>query len=173
MRDAEEKLNRYQSFPVFYLDEKWNQRMIVEGFDILPKQEKDRVLPNWVNAIVYGFIKYDEARRTYYMKSRQGNRLAGGFLALGERRDLAFDQFQLRGLDREVEERLTNMSIEQGQPAINAVIQRVKNDTENYVSEYAQLSAVELDRVLAEDPAYKMVADRLIEEITYLEELDV
>ena len=87
--------------------------------------------------------------------------------------DLAFDQFQLRGLDKEVEERLTNMSIEQGQPAVNAIIQRVKNDTENYVTQYAQLSAIELDRVLAEDPAYKMVGDRLIEEITYLDELDV
>lgn len=173
MRDADEKLRKYQSFPVCYLDEKWHQRMIVEGFDIFPKPEKDKVLPNWVNAIVYGFIKYDETRRTYYMKSRQGNRLAGGFLALGERRDLAFDQFQLRGLDREVEERLTNMSIEQGQPAINAIIQRVKNDTENYVSGYAQLSAIELDRVLAEDPAYKMVSDRLIQEITYLDDLDM
>lgn len=173
MKDADDKLNNSESFPVCYLDEKWNQRMIVEGFDVMPKQEKDRVLPNWVNAIVFGFIKYDEPRKTYYIKSKQGNRLTGGFLALGERRDLAFDQFQLRGLDKEVEERLTKMSVEQGQPAVNAIIQRVKNDTENYVSEYAQLSAVELDRVLAEDPAYKMVADRLIEEITYLEELDV
>ena len=65
------------------------------------------------------------------------------------------------------------MSIEQGQPAVNAIIQRVKNDTENYVSQYAQLSAIELDRVLAEDPAYQMVGDILIKEITYLEELDV
>ena len=173
MKEADEKLNKSDAFPVCYLDEKWNQRMIVEGFDVLPKQERDKVLPNWVNAIVYGFIKYDEQRKTYYMKSKQGNRLAGGFLALGERRDLAFDQFQLRGLDKEVEERLTNMSIEQGQPAVNAIIQRVKNDTENYVTQYAQLSAIELDRVLAEDPAYKMVGDRLIEEITYLDELDV
>lgn len=173
MKDADDKLNNSESYPVCYLDEKWNQRMIVEGFDVMPKQEQDRVLPNWVNAIVYGFIKYDEPRKTYYIKSKQGNRLTGGFLALGERRDLAFDQFQLRGLDKEVEERLTKMSVEQGQPSVNAIIQSVKNDTENYVSKYAQLSAVELDRVLAEDPAYKMVADRLVEEIIYLEELDV
>lgn len=172
MRDADEKLNN-EAFPVYYLDEKWNQRMIVEGFDILPKQEKDRVLPNWVNAIIYGFIQFDEAKKTYFIKSKQGNKLAGGFLALGERRDLAFEQFQLRGLDKEVENRLQKMSIEQGQPAVNAIIQRVKNDTENYVSQYAQLSAIELDRVLAEDPAYQMVGDILIKEITYLEELDV
>lgn len=173
MRDADEKQNKSESFPVCYLDEKWNQRMIVEGFDIKPKQEKDTVLPNWVNAIVYGFIKYDETRKTYYIKSKQGNKLAGGFLALGERRDLAFDQFQLRGLDKEVEERLTKMSVDQGQPAVNAIIRGVKNDTENYVTQYAQLSAIELDRVLAEDPAYQMVGDKLIDEITYLDGLDV
>lgn len=172
MKDADEKFNN-EAYPVYYLDEKWHQRMIVEGFDLMPKQEKDKVLPNWVNAIVYGFIQFDEAKNTYFIKSKQGNRLAGGFLALGERRDLAFEQFQLRGLDKEVESRLQKMSIEQGQPAVNTIIQRVKNDTENYVSQYAQLSAIELDRVLAEDPAYQMVGDILIKEITYLEELDV
>lgn len=172
MRDADEKFQS-ESYPVCYLDEKWNQKMIVEGFDIMPKQEKDRVLPNWVHAIVYGFIKYDESRKTYYIKSKQGNKLAGGFLALGERRDIAFDQFQIRGLDKEVEDRLTKMSIEKGQPAVNSIIKAVKDETEDYVSKYAQLSAVELDRVLAEDPAYQMVADRLIEEITYLDELEL
>ncbi|MBL1488573.1 hypothetical protein ELC62_29440, partial [Klebsiella pneumoniae] len=44
MKDADDKLNKSESFPVCYLDEKWNQRMLVDGFDILPKQEKDRVL---------------------------------------------------------------------------------------------------------------------------------
>ena len=172
-KEAEEKFNKSDRYPVCYLDETWNQRMIVEGFDILPKQEKDKVLPNWVNAIVYGFVKFDETKKTYFIKSKQGNKLIGGFLPLGERRDLAFEQFQLRGLDKEVESRLQNMSIEQGQPAFNATIRRVKNDTENYVPQYAQLSAIELDRVLAEDPAYKMVADLLTKEITYLEDFDV
>ena len=173
MKDADEKLNLFESFPVCYLDEKWNQRMIVEGFDVMPKQEKDRVLPNWVNAIVYGFVKYDESRKTYYIKSKQGNKLLGGFLALGERRDLAFDQFQLLGLDKEVENRLQQMILDKGRPAFNAVIKSVKSDTENYVSQYAQLSEIELDRVIAEDPAYQMVCDILIKEVSYLEELDV
>lgn len=62
LKEADDKF-KSESYPVCYLDEKWNQRMIVEGFDIMPKQEKDRVLPNWVNAIVYGFIKFDEEKR--------------------------------------------------------------------------------------------------------------
>ena len=173
MKDAEEKLNKFVSFPVCYLDEKWNQRMIIEGFDVKPKQEKDRVLPNWVNAIVYGFIKYDESRKTYYIESEQGDILTGGFLELGQRRDLAFDQFQIRGLDTEVESRLQQMILEQGRPAVTAVIRSAKSDIRNYVSQHAQLSAIELDRISAKDPAYQMVRDMLEKEVTYLKELEV
>ena len=173
MLDAEEKLNRDVTYPVCYLDEKWHQRMIVEGFDIMPKQEKDTVLPNWVNAIVYGFIKYDEGRNTYYIESDQGDILSGGFLELGQRRDLAFDQFQIRGLDKEVESRLEQMILQQGRPAVIDVIKFVKSNLRNYVSQYAQLSAIEQDRIGARDPAYQMVRDILEKEVTYLKDIDV
>lgn len=172
MSDADEKF-RSESFPVCYLDEKWNQRMIVEGFDVMPKQEKDRVLPNWVNAIVYDFIKFDESRQTYYMESDQGDILAGGYLELGQRRDLAFDQFQMRGLDKEVESRIQQMILDQGRPAVTAIIQEPKSNIRNYVSKYAHLSAIELDRIIAKDPAYQMVRDMLENEVAYLKELDV
>ena len=172
-KDAEDKLENYETFPVCYLDEKWNQRMIVEGFDIMPQQQKDKVLPNWVNAIVYGFIKYDEDKKTYYIESEQGDILTGGFLELGPRRDLAFDQFQIRGLDREVEARLEEMIVQQGRPAVTAIIKSFKSDLRNYVSKNAQLSTIELDRINAKDPAYQMVRDILEKEVTYLKELDV
>ena len=168
MADANDKLNHSVAFPVCYLDEKWNQRMLVEGFDIMPKKEADRVLPNWVNAIVYGFIKYDENHKTYFIESEQGDILSGGFLELGQRRDLAFDQFQLRGLDKEVESRLQQMILNQGRPAITAIIKSVKSDIRNYVSTHAQLSAIEKDRIAAKDPAYQMVRDMLEKEVTYL-----
>ena len=172
IREAENKLTQ-ESYPVFYLDEKWQQRMLVEGFDIMPKQEKDRVLPNWVNAIIYGFIKYDESRNTYYIESEQGDILFGGMLELGQRRDLAFEQFQLRGLDREVETRLQKMAIEQGRPAVTAVIRNVKNDLKNYRVQHAQLSAVELDRIMAGDQTYQMVRSQLENEVSYLRELEL
>lgn len=171
MKDADDKLNNSESFPVCYLDEKWNQRMIVEGFDVMPKQEKDRVLPNWVNAIVYGFVKYDESSKTYYIESEQGDILTGGFLELGQRRDLAFEQFQLRGLDKEVESRLQQMILDQGRPAVTAIIKTAKENIRNYVSQNAQLSAIELDRIQAKDPAYQMVRDMLEKEVSYLKEL--
>lgn len=172
MREAEDKL-RLERNSIYYLDEKWNQRMIVEGFDIMPKQQKDHVLPNWVNAIVYGFIKFDESRKTYYIESDQGDILSGGFLELGQRRDLAFDQFQMRGLDKEVENRIEQMILEQGRPAITAVIKAAKSNLRNYVSQSAQLSVIEFDRISAKDPSYQMVRDMLEKEVTYLKELDL
>lgn len=174
MRESEERSNKTESFPVSYLDETWNQRMLADNFSIMPRQEEDRVLHNWVNAIVYGFIRYDESRSTYYIESYdQGDVLAGGLLELGQRRDLAFDQFSIRGLDREVESRLQQMILELGRPAVTERIRVFQSNIRNYVSENAQLSAIELDRIKANDPAYQMVRDLLEREVAYLRELDI
>ena len=172
MQDANRKLTVEKQYPVCYLDEKWFQRMEVEKFDIFPQAETDTVLPNWVNGIVYGYVKFDEATHNYYMRSRQGNKLKGGYLSLGARRDIAFDAFQTRGLDKEIEEIMQKRIDLEGRPAIEAILKAVKEDTINYVEKYAGLSPVELDRVSVEDPAYKMVSDKLIEEIEYIEGLE-
>lgn len=171
IREAEEKY-KSENKPVYYLDESWNQRMIVESFDIMPNQPTDTVLPNWVNAIVYGFITYDETNKTYCIESEQGDILSGGILELGERRDLAFEQFQLQGIDKEVEERIQQMILEQGRPAVTEIIKTAKRNIKSYMSR-AQLSAVELDRVQAKDASYQMVRDLLEKEVTYLKELDL
>lgn len=170
--NAAEKQYKLDSRPVYYIDETWNQRMLVEGFDIMPKQAKDNVLPNWVNAIIYGFIKYDDVKKAYCMESEQGDILDGGILELGQRRDLAFEQFQLRELDKEVEERIQQMILEQGNPAVKEVKKVAQRNIRNYMSR-AQLSAVELDRVQAKDTSYQMVRDLLEKEVTYLKELDL
>ena len=117
--------------------------------------------------------KFDESRKTYFIESDQGDILLGGFLELGQRRDLAFDQFQLRGLDKEVENSLQQMVLEKGRPAVTSVIRTAKSELRNYVTQYAQLSAIELDRVGANDPAYQMVRDMLEKEVTYLKELEL
>lgn len=172
MQDAIKKLTIERQYPVCYLDEKWFQRMEVEKFDVFPQAETDSILPNWVNGIVYEYIKYDENTHNYFMRSKQGNKLRGGYLALGARRDIAFDAFQTRGLDKEIEELMQKAVDLKGRPAIEARIKAVKDDTINYVELYAGLSPVELDRVSVEDPAYKMVSDKLIEEIEYIESLE-
>lgn len=167
-REAEEALRR-DAYPVYYIDEQWHQRMDVNGFDVYPKSQGDTVLPNWVNAIVYGYIKYDQNAKTYYIKSQKGNKLRGGYLALGERRDIAFDAFQNMELYKEIEERLKDEIIEKGRPQVEATIKSVHSNLENYVTAYAQLSPLELDAVTSENKTYQMVTDLLIKEISYIE----
>ena len=172
-REAEDALRR-DAYPVYYIDEQWHQRMEVEGFDVYPKSQGDTVLPNWVNAIVYGYIKYDQDAKTYYiMSDKQGDVLRGGYLALGPRRDVAFDAFQNMDLHKEVEEHLENEVIEKGRPQVDAVMRSVKANMINYMSVFAQLSPIELDAVSRRDPAYQMVIDQLIKEVNYIKSLSI
>ena len=169
-REAEEAIGR-AAYPVYYIDEQWHQRMSVEKFDVYPKQQGDSVLPNWVNAIVYGYVKYDSDRKTYYAMSDKGDVLLGGYLALGQRRDVAFDAFQNMGLHIEVEQRLEEEILEKGRPQVEAVMKSVKNSLIKYTTEYANLSPIELDAVLRRDPAYQMVIDLLEKEVRYIQSL--
>ncbi|MCF0186554.1 MAG: hypothetical protein HUJ98_08730, partial [Bacteroidaceae bacterium] len=173
MQDADRKLNVERHYPVCYMDEKWFQRMEVEKFDVFPQAETDTVLPNWVNGIVYGYIKYDLDNQTYYMLSEQGDILRGGYLALGQRRDIAFDAFQTRGLDKEIEAKVLREIDQKGRPQVLSIIKAVKDDIINYVDKYAGLSPVELDRVKVKDQAYKMVIDKLEEEAKYITNLEL
>ena len=169
-REAEEALER-AAYPVFYIDEQWHQRMNVENFDVYPKQQGDSVLPNWVNAIVYGYVKYDSENNTYYMESDRGDVLKGGYLALGNRRDVAFDAFQNMELHKEVEQQLNDRMVEEGRPQVEAKMKSVKKDLGKYVSDYANLSPIELDAVIRRDPAYQMVIDLLEKEVRYIRSL--
>ena len=137
----------------------------------MPRIIGDSVIHIWVMAIVYGFITYDESLNSYCIESEQGDILAGGLLELGQRRDRAFEQFQLRGLDREVEARIQKMIIEKGRPAVAEVIMNVKTQLSTYVANNAQLSPIELDRIQAKDPQYQNVRSLLEEEIRYLKDI--
>lgn len=170
-REAKEKQNT--SFPTAYLDENWNQRMLTEAFDMWPEQEVDMVLPNWVSAIIFGFIQYDESRKQYTIKSERGDILDGGIFLLGERRDTAFEQFRLQGMSEEVNNRIQDIITERGKPYVEGIIRAAKNDWENYMTSRAQLSRVELDRVLARDNAYNMVREQLKNEVDLLKNLAI
>ena len=169
--EAEER-NRKPHYPAYYIDEVWHQRMLVEGFDLSPAMPIDEVLPNWVSAIVHGFITYDTELNSYCIESEKGDILSGGLLELGPRRDLAFEQFRVLEIYKEVKERCDRMIIEKGRPAVEEVIKNVKNQLKTYVVNTAQLSSVELDRIQAKDPAYQMVRDLLEKEVAYLKEIE-
>lgn len=167
--EAEER-NKKPHYPAYYIDEGWHQRMLVEGFDLSPAKPIDEVLPNWVNAIVHGFITYDAELKSYCIESEQGDILSGGLLELGPRRDLAFDKFRVLEIYKEVKERCDRMIVEKGRPAVEDVVKNVKNQLKTYVNN-AQLSPKELDMIQTKDPAYHMVREQLEKEVAYLKDL--
>ena len=172
-REAEEALDR-DAYPVYYIDEQWHQRMEVEKFDIYPKSVEDKVLPNWVMAIAYNYIQYDQVNKNYYiMSEKQGDILRGGYLPLGARRDVAFDAFQNMGLYEEIEDKLQKMILEKGRPQVDSILKNIKSDIISYVDKYALLSDIELDMVQRRDSAYQMVIDLLVKEVNYLRSLSL
>lgn len=172
-REAEEALGR-EAYPVYYIDEQWYQRMEVEKFDIYPKSVEDKVLPNWVMAIAYNYIQYDQVNKNYYIISEEkGDILRGGYLPLGARRDVAFDAFQNMKLYEEIEEKLQKMILVKGRPKVDLILKNIKSDIINYVDKYAQLSDIELDMVQRRDSAYQMVIDLLVKEANYLKSLSL
>lgn len=168
--EAEDALRR-EAYPVYYIDEQWHQRMNVESFDVYPKHVGDEVLPNWVNAIVYGYVKYDQDERTYYIISDKGDILRGGYLPLGQRRDVAFATFQNMELYKEIKDRLKDEIIEKGRPQVDLTMKSVKANMINYTKEYAQLSPVEYDAVSRRDDTYQMVTEQLTKEVKYINSL--
>lgn len=170
-QEAEDALRR-EAYPVYYIDEQWYQRMNVESFDVYPNHVGDEVLPNWVNGIVYGYIKYDHDEKTYYiMSDSKGDILRGGYLPLGQRRDVAFAAFQNMNLYKEIKDRLEDEIIEKGRPQVDSTMKSVKANMINYTKEYAQLSPVEYDAVSRRDQAYQMVIDQLTKEVKYINSL--
>ena len=89
----------------------------------------------------------------------------------GQRRDVAFDAFQNMELHKEVEQRLNEEIVDNGRPNVEAVMKSVKNNRSKYVSVFANLSPIELDRVNEKDPAYQMVIDLLIKEMNFIKSL--
>lgn len=172
-REAEDAIGR-EAYPVYYIDEQWHQRMEVENFDIYPKSVEDKVLPNWVMAIAYDYIQYDQGNKTYYiMSEKQGDILRGGYLPLGARRDVAFDAFQNMKLYEEIEDKLQKMILEKGRPQVDSILKNIKSDIIKYVDKYAHLSDIELDMVQRRDTAYQMVTDLLVKEVNYLRSLSL
>lgn len=172
-REAEDAIGR-EAYPVYYIDEQWHQRMEVENFDIYPKSVEDKVLPNWVMAIAYDYIQYDQGKKTYYiMSEKQGDILRGGYLPLGARRDVAFDAFQNMKLYEEIEDKLQKMILEKGRPQVDSILKNIKSDIIKYVDKYAHLSDIELDMVQRRDTAYQMVTDLLVKEVNYLRSLSL
>lgn len=146
-----------------YLDEKLNNRIVSENFNVMPTVEQDNVLQLWVWGFVFGYIHYDPESNHYWIRSKsRGDAIHKYRFNLNKQRDVAYDIFKTEGLYHEIENLLNSEISRHGNEGINQKIQEIK-DRENYLDEYSMLSP--LERANLENPKYESVLDLINKEI--------
>lgn len=166
-RDTENKVMRGVMM-ANYLDEKLNNRMNVENFNILPTQETDDVLQYWVWGFVFDFIHYDNESEQYWIRSKErGDALDDYRFNLSKQRDVAFDIFKSERLYKEIENGLDSQIKKYGRTPIDEKINQIKAER-CYLEQYAQLSPLEKSNI--REPKFKAVSDLLRMEIGLMTE---
>ena len=149
-----------------YLDEKLNNRMNAEGFDMLPKIEADNVLKFWAYGFVFDFIHFDTNTNQYWIRSKsKGDAIDNFRFNLSHQRDVAFDIFKSEQLSIEVEEALNKQIALHGKEPIERKLNDVRARG-NYRTHYANLSPLEANNLT--EPKFKAVRDLLAREITLM-----
>ena len=164
-KDAENKEMRNVNM-ANYIDEKLHNRMLSENFSVLPKIEKDNMLEMWVYGFVFGYIKFDEERETYWLRSkRKGSAIRQFRFDLNKQRDVAFDLFKSEGFAKELEETFNEKIRREGRDSFENTVSQIKENF-TYMDVYAQLSRLEKENL--EEPRFQAVRRLLEQEITLM-----
>lgn len=163
--DYEQK--QAQNYPMAaYLDEKLNNRIISENFNVMPTIEQDNILQLWVWGFVFGYIHFDPDTNYYWIRSKsRGDAIHKYRFNLNKQRDVAFDIFKTEGLCHEIEDLLNSEISRHGNEAINLKIQQIK-DEDTYYEQYASISP--LEKANLEDPKFKAVLNLVNQEIAIM-----
>lgn len=163
--DAERKQEK--NYPMAsYIDEKLNNRIKSENFNIIPTIEQDDVLQLWVWGFIFGYIHFDEETGFYWMRSKsRGVAIHKYRFNLNKQRDVAFDIFKTEGLYHEIEDLLNAEIARHGNEGIQNKIQEIK-DADSYLDQYSDLSP--LERANLEEPKFKSVLNLLSQEIALM-----
>lgn len=149
-----------------YLDEKLNNRMLSENFNVMPTIEQDNILQLWVWGFVFGYIHFDPETDFYWIRSKsRGDAIHKYRFNLNKQRDVAFDIFKTEGLYHEIEELLNNEISRHGNEPINQKIQSIK-DEDSYLLDYADISPLEKGNL--ENPKFKTVLNLVSQEIAIM-----
>lgn len=146
-----------------YIDEKLNNRIIAENFDIMPTIERDNILQYWVWGFVFDYIHFDIETGYYWIKSKsKGDAIKGYRFNLSQQRDVAYEIFKTEGLYKEVEESLERIIKIKGNEQFELKIQDVK-DNGTYFEEYSQLSPLEKSNI--DEHRFRAVRNLVSQEI--------
>ncbi len=152
-----------KAYMVNYIDEKLNNRMNSENFNLMPQIEKDNVLEYWVMGFVFGLIHYDKEAGTYWIRSKsKGDAIKKFRFDLNKSRDVAYDMFKSEQLYKEVEETVNAQIARTGRDPIDEKINAIKADG-TYFEKESQLSPLERENI--DNPKFRSVKDLVVQEI--------
>ena len=149
----------------FHFDVNIEHKMKEEHYQLLPKDSSETALEFWVNGFIFGLIKYDETKRTYFYYDEVNGKARDKFwYNTGEHyRDQAFNFFDknLKLIQERWEEIIEKKILAMGEDAYKALIADVK---ENYEAKYSQVPVQFKANTRNQTP----VADLLERELTYV-----
>ncbi|MGM9831380.1 MAG: tubulin-like doman-containing protein [Paludibacteraceae bacterium] len=124
----------------FHFDFNIEQRMKDEHYQLMPKESSEDAMALWVNGFIFGLIKYDDQKRTYfYYDEDNGDPLDDFWYNTGEHyRDTAFNFFDrhLKTIQDSFEEKIDEKIHKMGDDAYRKLLMDVR---ENYIKKYAQV----------------------------------
>jgi hypothetical protein len=165
-RDNDEKVAR-GFMMANYLDEKLNNRINSENFNVMPTIEADNILRDWVYGFIFGYIHFDREEGTYWIRSKtHGDALRDFRFNLNAHRDVAYDLFKSEHIYEEVEAALDRQIAKNGRQPIEDKLKSIEEDST--YREYAQLSPLEADNIY--DPKFKAVRELFENEIRLMSE---
>lgn len=127
-----------------HIDNNWVTRMDRENFSIWPEEKEDHSLEAWVMSLVYGFIKFENAK--YQIQSKKkGIPRKKYWVELSDYRDDAFDLFVKEDYVSEMIDLVEEKRKQSGDDATKELMSDV---VVNYYKKYSQinLSDDELDK---------------------------
>ena len=150
---------------VFNFDANIVDRMKGEHYQMLPKKSSDDALALWVNGFIFGLIKYDDTKKTYfYYDEKNGDPLDDFWYNTGEHyRDQAFNFFDrnLKSIQEDFEQAMDDKINNMGKDAYKNLISDVR---QNYVEKYSQVPV----KLIKDTRNQAQVKELMQREVTYV-----
>jgi hypothetical protein len=143
------------------------EKMVEEGYSLMPRAKTDEDIEYWVKGLIFGFIKREDGKY-WYRDWINGQALKDYWISTNEGvRNKAYEKFKrhLNDLQKLYAEKIEERINTDGEMAIKSLIDDVRLP-KNYLKKYAQC---ELSEAALQKEINKPVAELMEEELQYVD----
>ena len=143
-------------------------------FSMWPAEKADEALDMWTQAFCFTMqdglpiIRFDKEKKQYWMTSDKGNAIDNNRLNLGERRNVAYKQFELNNLRKDVEKRIKEIKNERGSDFVKETLDSLRgigNSRYKDMYAYPNMNPEEVDALESHNDVYEATASLVESEI--------